>query len=222
MRILYAQVDAKLARSATTAFRSNLLAVDTIDVTHLLDLAIRTDYYAIVLDLNQSSEGGVSLLRRMREVGIRAPIIAFNGCHSASDRIRLLEAGADDCLSDPVSLEELVVRTRVLGRGSGRSVSKLRVRDLELDHANRLVTRGGKRIHLKPKEFAILEYLMRNAGRPVTRSMIVEHVWNGHFEGLTNVVDVHINHLRANIDRGFSVKLVRTAYGIGYELGDPQ
>jgi len=222
MRVLYIQADAKLARSAIAAFRSHLFAVDQFDATSFLEFALDIDCDAIVFDLNQSPEMGCSLLRRVREMGVRAPIVTFNGCHTASDRIRLLEAGADDCLPDPVSLEELVARARVLIRRPAGAVRALKVRDLELDHGKKQVRRGGKRIELKPKEFAILEYLMRNAGRPVTRSMIVEHVWSGRFEGLTNVVDVHINHLRAKIDRGFRVKLIRTVYGTGYELIDPQ
>ena len=207
MRIVYVQADAGLARSAIAAFRSHLFSVDQLDVARLLEVARDVHCDVLVLDLNRSPGMGFSLLRRVRELGVRAPIVAFNGCYTPSDRVRLLEAGADDCLPDPVSLEELVARTRV--------------GDLELDYANWQVTRNGKRIRLKPKEFAILEYLMRNAGRPVTRSMIVEHVWSERFEGLTNVVDVHINHLRSKIDRGSKANLIRTAYGIGYELVDP-
>jgi DNA-binding response OmpR family regulator len=220
MRIVYVQADARLARSAIIAFRSHLFAVDQLDTTRLLEFAPSIDCDAIVLDLDQSSEKGVSMLRAVREMGVRTPIVAFNGCLTPLDRVSLLEAGADDCLPDPVSLEELVVRTGALLRRSSTSARKLRVGELELDYANRKVTRSGKRIQLRPKEFAILEYLMRNAGRPVTRSMIVEHVWSELFEGLTNVVDVHINHLRSKIDRGFKVKLICTAYGIGYELMD--
>ena len=218
MRILYVRADGKLARRAIIALQTNLFVVDEVDTARLHELAPAAEYDGIVFDLHQSPENGALLLRRLREMRVYAPILAFNGCHSPSDRIHVLQAGADDCLPDPVSLEELVVRTRVLVGHSVVSGRKLRVADLELDYANLRITRGGRRIDLKPKEFAILEYLLRNAGRPVTRSMIVEHVWKGYFEGLTNVVDVHVNHLRSKIDRGFKHKLIRTRYGIGYEL----
>jgi len=221
MRILYVEADAKLARSAITAFQSQSFAVDKLDAARFLEAASGIDCDAVVIDLNQSSEMGSSLLRRAREIGLRARIVTFNGCHTPSDRSKLLELGADECLLDPVSIERLVTRTRRLLRRSAESIHTLRVGDLVLDYANRQVTRSGKRIRLKPKEFAILEYLMRNAGRPVTRSMIVENVWKVLFEGLTNVVDVHVNHLRAKIDHGFEEKIIRTVYGIGYELIEP-
>jgi DNA-binding response OmpR family regulator len=218
MHILYVQADPRLARSVIAAFRSHLFAVDKLDATRFLESGSNKDFDAILIDLNQSPEMGCLLLRRVREMGVRTPIVTFNGCYTTSDRVRLLEAGANDCLFDPVSLEELVARTYILLRRPAEAVRRLKVRDLELDYGKQQVRRGGKRIELKPKEFAILEYLMRNAGRPVTRSMIVEHVWGGRFEGLTNVVDVHINHLRAKIDRGFKVKLIRTVFGTGYEM----
>jgi two-component system copper resistance phosphate regulon response regulator CusR len=220
MRVLYVEADAEIARSAITALQSQF-EIDQLDTTRFLQIASSIDCDAVVIDLNQSPETGASLLRQVREMGLRAPIVAFNGCHTSEDRVKLLEAGADDCLIDPVSIERLVARTRRLLCRSKEHTHTLQVGDLSLDYANRKVTRSGKLIRLKPKEFAILEYLMRNAGRPVTRSMIVENVWNLLFDGLTNVVDVHVNHLRAKIDRGFEEKLIRTAYGIGYELIEP-
>jgi two-component system copper resistance phosphate regulon response regulator CusR len=220
MRILYVQGNRRLASSVEKAFRSQLFAVDTVDASGLSEFPPNRSCDAIVVDVNNSPDAGISLVRRLRANGVGKPIVVFNGCQASADRIRLLEAGADDCLVDPISLEELVVRTRVLLGRPSLPDRKMRVGELELDYANRQVTRSGKRIELKPKEFAIFEYLMRNAGRPVTRSMIVEHVWGGRFEGLTNVVDVHITHLRAKINRGFKTKLIRTVYGVGYELAE--
>jgi two-component system copper resistance phosphate regulon response regulator CusR len=128
--------------------------------------------------------------------------------------------GADDCLTKPFLLQELIVRLRALLRRPPILIDKLQIGDLELDSIRRKVIRKGKSIQLTPKEFAILEYLMRNAGRPVTRTMLVEHVWNGRFEGLTNIVDVYINYLRSKIDRGFDTRLIRTVHGIGYMVVD--
>lgn len=210
-----------LARAMEKALGAAPYAVDVSrDVREALELAVETPYDVIVLDLpiRRLAEA----LKRFRESGVRAPILALSEYGGASDRIQTLEAGADDCVAKPFSLEELVVRVRVLTRRAATPVDMLCLADLELDRLRRKVMRQGKQIQLTPKEYAVLEYLMENAGRPVTRSMVIEHVWNANFEGLTNVVDVYINHLRAKVDHDFNPKLIRTERGVGYMLMDPQ
>jgi DNA-binding response OmpR family regulator len=134
--------------------------------------------------------------------------------------VKGLDLGADDYLTKPFSFSELSARVRALLRRSPNTIGiLLRVEDLELDRAERVVTRAGRRIELTPREFALLEYLMRNAGRAVTRAMIIEHVWNFSFDTMTNVVDVYINYLRKKVDQEFGQKLIRTVRNVGYELG---
>ena len=139
---------------------------------------------------------------------------------SLDERIAGLDAGADDYMVKPFALAEVSARLRaLLRRGQPRQV-RLRVADLEMDLVKRTVTRGGRRIDLRPKEYALLEFLMRNSDRPVTRSLIIEHVWDIHFDSISNVVEVHINSLRNKIDRGFAVPLIHTVRGVGYMLTD--
>jgi DNA-binding response OmpR family regulator len=131
-----------------------------------------------------------------------------------------LDGGADDYMTKPFALAELQARLRALLRRGAPRESTLRLADLEVDTIRRLVRRAGRRIDLKPKEYALLEYLLRNSGRPVTRSLIIEHVWDIHFDSVSNVVEVHVNSLRNKIDRGFSPPLIHTLRGVGYMLAE--
>ncbi len=148
------------------------------------------------------------------------PVLVLTAKGSVEDRVKGLNSGADDYLAKPFAFAELVARLRALLRRGQQEDTKLRVGDLEMDTAMRQVTRGGRKLDLKPKEFALLEFLMRNAHRPVTRTMIIEHVWDIHFDAVSNVVDVHINSLRNKIDRGAGPALIHTIRGVGYVLSD--
>ena len=136
------------------------------------------------------------------------------------ERVAGLDGGADDYMAKPFALAELSARLRALLRRGAPRESTLRLADLEVDTIRRTVRRGGRQIDLKPKEYALLDYLMRNCGRPVTKSLIIEHVWDIHFDSVSNVVEVHINSLRNKIDRGFPVQLIHTVRGVGYMLTD--
>jgi DNA-binding response OmpR family regulator len=189
------------------------------DIFEATDLG--REYDCIILDSWLPQEAP-AIVRRIRSANCASPIIVLDSCESTEDRVRLYECGADECLLRPFSLSEFVARLRALMRRQGGPINNtLRVADLEIDRLRRTAKRGGRPLNLTSKEFALLEYLMRNVGRPLTRSMIMEHVWNEDYEGLTNVVDVFINLLRRKIDRDFQLKLLRTARGIGYLIEDP-
>jgi DNA-binding response OmpR family regulator len=219
MRILVIESEQKLARSIKKAIQAERFALDMVSNGEAaLEFAEATHYDVIILDLPLPDFDSVSLLKRIRRNG--AAIMVLGGGASVSERIRAFEAGADDYLSKPFSYSELAVRIHVLLRRPRVVADKLRVADLEIDLMTREVSRQGKVIELTSKEYGVLEYLMRNTGRPVTRAMLIEHVWNHDFQGLTNVVDVYINYLRSKIDEGFQTKLIHTARGVGYALID--
>ncbi len=183
------------------------------------ELASTGVYDLLIVDRMLPGQDGLALLGRLRERGLVAPAIFVTAKGDVGDRVEGLNAGADDYLVKPFSFVELVARIRVVLRRGGEPLpAVLRVADLVLDPAARLVERGGARIDLSSKQFALLHYLMRHAGQVVSRTMIQEHVWNYEFEGLTNVVDVHINRLRNKIDRGFERPLIHTLRGVGYVL----
>lgn len=163
---------------------------------------------------------GMEVLRGLRENKPKSRVLILTAKSAMEDRVRGLDSGADDYLVKPFAFAELAARVRALLRRDIQEDTKLRVADLEMDTATRRVTRSGQSIDLKPKEFALLEFLLRNARRPVTRTMIVEHVWDIHFDAVSNVVDVHINSLRNKIDRGFALPLIHTLRGVGYVLTD--
>jgi len=172
-----------------------------------------------VLDLNMPKRDGLAVLREVRAAKEDVPILVLTGRSKVEDRVATLDQGADDYLTKPFSFSELSARVRaLLRRGKLPQQVTLQVDDLMLDRIEHRVERGGKRIELTSKEFALLEYLMRNAGRCITRAMIIEHVWNVSFDTTTNVVDVYINYLRKKVDENATKKLIKTVRGTGYVI----
>ncbi len=220
MRILLVEDDVPLSSFVRKGLEAEHYAVDTAGDGDLArQLALDNDYDLIVLDLNLPKLDGIAVLTAVRAKKPSLPVLVLTGRSRVEDRVQSLDTGADDCLIKPFSYSELSARVRALLRRSPRSVEALlRVADLELDRIERRVSRGGKHIELTSKEFALLEYLMRNAGRRMTRAMIVEHVWNLSFDTTTNIVDVYINYLRKKVDEGFTPPLIHTIRGVGYEI----
>jgi DNA-binding response OmpR family regulator len=176
-------------------------------------------YGLFILDRMLPGQDGLDLLRKLRTKGVLAPAIFLTARTAVNERVEGLDAGAEDYLVKPFSFAELLARIRVVLRRGGDSLpTTLRVSDLSLDPVAHVVERAGQRIDLSSKQFALLHYLMRHAGQVVSRTMIQEHVWNFEFDGLTNVVDVHINRLRNKVDRGFDGPLIHTLRGVGYVL----
>jgi heavy metal response regulator len=222
MRILVVEDDKAVAGFLKKGLEAEQYAVDIAsDGEEARFMAEEFDYDLVVLDLNLPRVDGFEVLSQIRAKKSSLPILVLTARVQVKDRVNGLDRGADDYLTKPFSFSELSARVRALLRRSGRpSELVLRIGDLEMDRVERTVKRGGRRIELTPKEFALLEYLMRNAGRRVTRTMIVEHVWNLSFDTMTNVVDVYINYLRKKVDEGFDPKLIQTIRGVGYQLGD--
>jgi DNA-binding response OmpR family regulator len=222
MRILIAEDDEALARFVRQGLETEHYTVDVIgDGEQARTAAIEGDYDVVVLDLNLPTLDGVSVLRHLRLKKPSQPVLVLTQRARVEDRVQCLDTGADDYLAKPFSFNELTARIRALLRRSHLpSESVLTVADLKLDRVQHVVERAGRRIDLTAKEFSLLEYLMRHAGRDVTRSMIIEHVWNLTFDTTTNVVDVYINYLRRKIDDGFPNKLIHTVRGVGYGLNE--
>ncbi len=219
MRILVIEDEPKIARSVVENLEAEHYTADlAADGEKGLQMALEINYDGIILDWNLPRLDGVSLLRKLRQQGSNTRVLILSGRRDVADRVYGLQAGADDYLIKPFSFQELLARLQTLLRRSNETFDKLVVDDLELDRTTRSVTRAGKPINLTQREYALLEYLMRNAGRTVTRTMVIEHVWNLGFDGLTNVVDVYISYLRAKIDQGFSRPLIHTKRGVGFML----
>jgi len=223
MRILIAEDDTALAGFVRKGLEAEHYAVDvSADGKQARALASELDYDLIVLDLNLPRLDGVAILKHVRGKKPNVPILVLTARGKVEDRVQCLDIGADDYLVKPFSFSELSARIRALLRRSRLpSESVLTVEDLKLDQVERRVTRGSRAVDLTSKEFALLEYLMRNAGRRVTRAMIIEHVWNLSFDSSTNLVDVYINYLRRKVDDGSPRKLIHTIRGVGYELSGP-
>ena len=181
-----------------------------------------TDYDLVVLDLMLPDMDGLQVLEKIRNRKSGPPVLILSARSTLDDRVRGLEQGADDYLVKPFAFVELLARVRALLRRGQPTPEKLQVADLTLDCIRRKVLRGVETIDLAPKEFGILEYMMRNRGRPLSRTMIVEHVWDMDYDGLTNIVDVYIRHLRSKIDDRFQQKLIQTVRGIGYMIEVPE
>jgi DNA-binding response OmpR family regulator len=186
-------------------------------------LAVDNDFDILIVDLGLPDQDGISLILRLREMGVRAPVLILSARRSVDDRVRGLEQGGDDYLTKPFALAELLARIRnLLKRNSvtGGETTRLRVLDLELDLLRREASRGGETLQLTQQEFVLLEFLCRNAGRVVTRSMILDKVWGMRIQPDTNVVDVHIYRLRGKVDGAGQQPLIRTMRGVGYVLKD--
>jgi DNA-binding response OmpR family regulator len=221
MRILVIEDDQKVANFIQSGLEQEGYAVDVLlEGSFAGEQARAVDYDAVVLDLMLPGRSGFQVLRDIRARKPSLPVVILTAKDAVDDRIAGLDSGADDYMVKPFALAELSARLRaVLRRGAPRE-NILRVADLEVDTVTRIVRRGGRRLDLKPKEYALLEYLMRNSGRPVTKSLIIEHVWDIHFDSVSNVVEVHINSLRNKIDRDFPTPLIHTVRGVGYMLTD--
>jgi DNA-binding response OmpR family regulator len=221
MRILIIEDEKKVASFIAKGLQEEGHAVDMLhDGESGAQQALAVDYDLVVLDLMLPKLSGLNVLKAIREEKSKLPVLVLTAKGGLEDRISGLDAGADDYLVKPFAFAELSARVRALLRRGKREDPRLRVADLEMDTATRIVKRAGQPIDLKLKEYALLEFLMRNAKRPVTRTMITEHVWDIHFDSVSNVVDVHINSLRNKIDRGFSLQLIHTIRGVGYMLSD--
>ena len=196
-------------------------AADTVyDGQEAIQNATAFDYDLVILDLMLPTRSGLDVLREIRSKKTTLPVLVLTAKGAIEDKVAGLDAGADDYLIKPFAFAELSARIRALLRRGAQENTRLRIADLEMDNAARQVRRAGQVIDLKMKEYALLEFLLRNAYRAVTRTMIVEHVWDIHFDSVSNVVDVHINSLRNKIDKGFQPPLIHTVRGVGYMLSD--
>ena len=221
MRILVVEDDRKVASFIQRGLEEEGHAVDVLhDGSEAGDQARSIDYDCVVLDLMLPGRSGFQVLRDIRARKVGLPVLMLTAKDSLEDRVTGLDAGADDYMGKPFALAELSARLRALLRRGQVPDTRLRVADLEMDTIRRKVSRGGRPVELKPKEYALLEFLMRHSDRPVTKSLIIEHVWDIHFDSVSNVVEVHINSLRNKIDRGFETPLIHTIRGVGYVLTD--
>jgi DNA-binding response OmpR family regulator len=226
MRMLLVEDEKKVSDLVARALRAERYAVDVADDgTRGWELAQAYNYDLIILDLMLPGLPGDELLRRIRRRNHEIPILILTARDATEDKVQNFEAGADDYLTKPFAFAELLMRVKaLLRRGPVTRSSVLRVADLEVDRFTQQVRRAGRRIELTPKEYALLEYLATSPGRVFSRTMIIEHVWDQSFEGLTNIVDVYVRHLRAKVDDPFPLKLIRTVRGVGYGLteGGPE
>jgi two-component system, OmpR family, response regulator len=221
MRILLVEDDVKIASFIVTGLKAEGYAVDhVLDGEEGLRVALTEPYDTAIIDLMLPKLDGLSLIEKMRKEKIRTPVIILSAKGSIDDRVKGLQTGSDDYLTKPFAFSELLARVQALiRRASGLAEpTRLAVGDLSMNLFTREVTRGGKRIELQPIEFSLLEYLMRNTGRVVSKTMIMEHVWNYNFDPQTNVVEARICRLRDKIDRNSERKLIHTVRGVGYVL----
>jgi DNA-binding response OmpR family regulator len=223
MRALLVEDDATIAEFIARGLREAGFAVDAAgDGEAALERIRHVSFDVAIIDLMLPKRDGLSVIDEMRRRGVATPVLILSARRSVDDRVRGLQAGGDDYLTKPFAFAELLARIQALVRRATRTPepTTLTVDDLVLDLLSRRVTRAGRPLDLRPREFALLEYLMRNAGRVVSKTMILSHVWEYSFDPQTNIVDVLVSRLREKIDRPFEKKILHTVRGVGYVLGD--
>lgn len=219
MNLLIVEDDESVARFLKQAVAEAGYAAQVAgDGPTALALALTGDFDLILLDVMLPGLDGYTICRRLRNANIATPVLILTARDTLEDKIEGLDSGADDYIVKPFQVAELLARVRALLRRSAFSPAVLRVADLTLDLASRQAVRAGKAISLSATEYALLEYLMRNAGRVLTRAMILDHVWQYDFEGNDNVLDVYISYLRGKIDKGYSSPLIHTIRGVGFRM----
>ena len=221
MRVLVVEDDAKIAAFITIGLKQAGFVVDQVaDGAAGLALALTEPYAVGVIDLMLPQLDGLSLIEEVRQRQVNTPMLILSAKRSVDDRVKGLQTGGDDYLTKPFAFAELLARVQALiRRASGvTEPTRLKVGDLTLDLLTREVTRAGERLELQPREFALLEYLMRNAGRVISKTLILSHVWDYHFDPQTNVVDVLVSRLRSKVDKDHSEKYIQTIRGVGYVL----
>jgi heavy metal response regulator len=219
MRILVVEDEPKVASFIKKGLQEESYAVDVAgDGEEGLNFLKMNIYDAVILDLMLPKKNGIEVMREVRANKMNVPVIMLTARDTLDDKVMGLDAGADDYLTKPFAFMELLARLRSLLRRGKAEITMLKVDDLTLDPATRKVKRGEVEIPLTSKEFSLLEYMMRNAGKPLSRTTLSEHVWDINFDRMTNVVDVYINFLRNKVDKGFDKKLIHTVRGVGYTL----
>ena len=219
MRMLIAEDDRLTADTLAKRLKEEHYAVDTVyNGVDAIDYLLSADYDVAVLDIMMPGMDGIQVLSALRKAGRHTPVLLLTARDAVSDRVSGLNAGADDYLVKPFAYEELSARLRVLTRRTRQTSNRFVAGDLIVDCDARSVTRGGESISLTSREFALLEYLIRNKGRVLSRSQIMEHVWSYEYEGASNMIDVYIRNLRRKIDEGRDVKLIHTVRYSGYVL----
>jgi len=224
MRILVIEDDLKIAEFIQKGLKTSGFAVDHAETGTIgLGLALEESYDTMIVDIMLPEMDGICLIRRIRQENINTPVIILSAKDRVADRVNGLQAGADDYLTKPFAFSELLARIQALIRRAGNITDPVRLSyaDLSIDIVKRQVRRGDKVIELQPLEFSLLEYLLRNKERVVSRTMIMEHVWDYNFDPMTNVVEARICRLRDKIDKGFDPKLIHTVRGAGYVLKTP-
>lgn len=220
MKLLLIEDDPETAGHIAHALTGHGHAVESVDNgADGLARARAGDHAALIVDRMLPGLDGLSLVRNLREEGLQTPVLMLTTMSGLDDRVEGLEGGADDYLVKPFAYSELLSRVHAITRRSEtRETTRLRLADLEMDLIRRTVLRAGKNIDLQPQEFRLLEFLLRNAGRVVTRTMLLENVWDLHFDPRTNIVETHLSRLRSKVDRGFDTELIHTLRGVGYVL----
>ena len=225
MKILLIEDDAETAKYLVNGLTQQGMVVDHVNNGREgLVLAAGEPYDVMIMDRMLPGLDGLAILKTIRSAGVTTPVLLLTAMAGVDDRVEGLEAGGDDYLVKPFAFSELLARVHALARRPQQTAEQtvIRVADLEMDLLSRTVTRGGQPIDLQPREFRLLEQLMRNAGRVLTRTMLLEKVWDFHFDPKTNVVETHISRLRSKIDKPFDTPLIHTVRGAGYSLHGPR